>query len=378
MYLKISILISILSLSGACAPPDLDINQEANSERVPAAFFCPQKEGNETRKRQFLQGINYPWRIFGGDFGGIRAWSKRGVAGSLARHERLFKKLKKRTGAKFLRWWLWPDFRGDGIRFSKSGVPLGPGPTVAADLNAALALARRHKLKLILTIFSFDNFRPDYFQGRILVRNLGPIILKPTHRQAMLNNIIAPLAKIVTASPHKNALFAWDLINEPEWALERRHLIGPNGNPDFHPLKDIRPIPHPVLERFLSDMIRVLRRENSADFRPLITVGQVAWIWNNAWRRLPLDYYTFHLYPWIYKKSGGIPNVDLVTPAGKSGIPIVIGELPPDRLAPGLEFRQLVIHLHKLGYAGALPWSFSARPAGVKLTRFPRLGCGGE
>lgn len=50
-------------------------------------------------------------------------------------------------------------FRGDGVRFDASDSVLGLGSTTLSDLNRALELAAQCDVYLMLTLFSFDNFR---------------------------------------------------------------------------------------------------------------------------------------------------------------------------------------------------------------------------
>ena len=66
----------------------------------------------------------------------------------------------KAAGASLIRWWVFPDFRGDGVTFDASDDPTGLSATALADVAKALELAQQADVYLVPTIFSFDAFRP--------------------------------------------------------------------------------------------------------------------------------------------------------------------------------------------------------------------------
>ena len=100
----------------------------------------------------FLNGINYPWKVYGGDFGGIKRWKKTGIATNYQTYDREFA-LIKNTGSRVVRWWMFPDLRGDGIRIEDGQVQAGP--TLMNDVQAALKLAEKHDLYLVLCLFQY-------------------------------------------------------------------------------------------------------------------------------------------------------------------------------------------------------------------------------
>ncbi len=110
-------------------------------------------------KRRFALGVNYAWRNFGADFGGLASWSIRGVAAAAADYGADLKEMKA-GGASLIRWWVFPDFRSDGVQFDASDDPTGVSPTALADIAKALELAEEADVYLVPTLFSFDGFRP--------------------------------------------------------------------------------------------------------------------------------------------------------------------------------------------------------------------------
>lgn len=305
----------------------------------------------------FQYGINYAWRVYGGDFGGIARWKQKGVAATYSTHLNNFKRIKRETGARVVRWWLWPDLRGDGIRFE--GHVVRPGQTLFDDVEAALRIAEATDIDLVLCLFSFEAFAPEHQNGGIRVRNLEDVLRNSESRATLLKNVIEPLARFVQRHPLRHRVFAYDLINEPEWSIKGRNRYG---DPGYTPLESVRPVSHEFMEKFLIDLANAVRNANG----PLLTIGQVSPAWPRAWSRLQLDFYQWHLYDWmkqkeIYQKR---PS-DL----GICDRPVIIGELPLAGLVPGQSHADVVTDLYRNGYAGAWTWSFQGRvPKGARLS----------
>jgi hypothetical protein len=298
-------------------------------------------------KKRFMYGVNYAWHTFAADFGGNQAWSQPGIAAEPAVEAEL--RTMAEHGINVVRWWLWPDFRGDGVAFDASDTPTGLGGTALADLNRALELADTFDLYLMLTPFSFDNFRPTRMEAELRVRGMKPIATDDTKRRALIENVVAPLARAVEASPFKDRMIAWDIINEPEWAVTGPSMHG--GDPEFDPMDELEPLTHAQMETFLRDVNTSLRENSSA----LITVGGTAIKWAHAWSKLDLDFHQFHMYDWVnmywpYSKSP--------TDYGLTDKPVVMGEFPINGLT-GVSYSELLESWFSNGYAGALGWAFT-------------------
>src|SRR5262249_11424000 len=101
---------------------------------------CPRSGGvPRACQLRFVYGVNYAWHSFAGDFGGIPAWNQHGVSAEPAVATELA--TMAQSGVNVVRWWLWPDFRGDGVVFDGSDTPTGLGGTARADVERALELA---------------------------------------------------------------------------------------------------------------------------------------------------------------------------------------------------------------------------------------------
>lgn len=316
--------------------------------------MCPAPGGGVTWgcERRFMYGVNYAWLRFGGDFGGIAQWGQGGVAAEEATHAQNLAAMRAH-GASVIRWWVLPDFRGDGIAFDGDDAPVGLGGSALADLEKALQLADQADVYLMLTLFSFDAFRPSEDVAGIWTPGLRPIVLDPAKRTALLEDVVRPFARAAAESPYARRLIAWDVINEPEWAMAG---ASPYGDMDYTPSAGLETLTHAEMEDFVGDVIAVLDEESGA----LVSVGAAAFKWAHAWQSLPTDFHHFHMYEWIdtwWPYTGTPADYDL---ADK---PLVMGELPMGDLAPGAPYAAVLGSWWDHGYAGALGWMYTGATA---------------
>jgi hypothetical protein len=301
---------------------------------------CPFETGVASAcKLRFMYGVNYAWQNFAADFGG-------GSSGITATKSTIQTQLQtmSQNGVNVVRWWVWPNFSGGGVTFDGSGTPTGLGGTTVTDLETALTLADQYGIYLMLTLFSFDNFKSSINPSS---QNMATLGVDATKRAALVDKVVRPFARAAAQSAHADRVIAWDVINEPEWAVTGASLYG--GDEAFDPDDTCTPVTHAQMETLLKDVITGLRAESEA----LVTVGAAAMKWRHAWTKLDQDFYQFHIYDWIqsywpYDK----------TPAeyGMDDKPIVMGEFPPDGLSGGITYTKLLDSWYANGYAGALTW----------------------
>ncbi len=314
---------------------------------------CPAPGGGVTWecKKRFMYGINYAWKDFAGDFGGIAPWNIKGVSGQASAHASALADMRAH-GVSVVRWWMFPDFRGDGVDFDSTETPTGLGGTAVADIQKALELAEQADVYLMLTVFSFDNFKPSEDVAGIWTPGITPMVKDAAKRKALLDKVVKPVAQTVAQSPYARRVVAWDVINEPEWAM-----IGsdPYGDPAFEADSTLAPVSFAEMETFVSETVVALRSESQA----LITVGGAAAKWAKAWTKVGVDFYQLHIYDWVDKYW---PHTN---PASSYGLdkPIVMGELPPGPLN-GVPYSSVVKSFWDQGYAGALPWMYDGISAG--------------
>jgi len=299
-------------------------------------------------EKRYAYGANWAWRDFAGDFGG--GWGP-GVSAARSSFSSAMAAMKG-AGVSVIRWWMFPRLVSPSIQWGADGAPSGIGGNLVADVQAALELAEQHDVYLMLTPFSFDNFRPtDGVQGP----GIRAMVVDAARRRNLLDNLVKPVAQAVEASPHRKRAIAWDLINEPEWAVSGASL---HGDEPFTPDSRCETVTHAQMEAFLADMAATLRGSSTA----LLTVGGAAIKWGRAWTGLGLDFYQLHYYDWVYEWYP-YQTVTLAS-VGLTDRPVVMGEFPIQGLSavagrPARTAAQLSADLWSAGYAGALSWAYN-------------------
>jgi hypothetical protein len=319
---------------------------------------CPAPAGVEWQcKKRFMLGANWAWRDFGTDFGGLDVWGRKGVSEDAAAYSAEMAELKA-GGSTVIRWWMFPRFLTDSIQWGGDNAPSGISGTLIADVQKALELAEQNDVYLMLTPFSFDNFKYENTEsGGVYSRSINEMATDATKRQKLLDNLIRPVAKAVEESPYKHRMLAWDLINEPEMAMTGNN---PYGAEAFNPLMGMNTMTHAQMKAFLDALGAVLREESSA----LLTIGSASIGWASAWSQSDIDFYQVHYYDWVYYK---FPYSNAAYSPANMGIgdkPVVMGEYPYRGLTagsnlPSRTLAELLNDLWTYGYAGALGWSKS-------------------
>jgi hypothetical protein len=307
-------------------------------------------------KKRFMYGANWAWRSFAGDFGGVATWGVRGVAANPGPFSDALASMKS-SGVSVVRWWMFPRFVTDAVQWDADGAPAGITPSLTADIQRALALAEEHDVYIMLTPFSFDNFRPTTTENGVYSRSLKPMVVSSSLRQKLVDNLLGPIADAVAQSPYRNRLIAWDVMNEPEWAIGGASVTG---DPDFPAQPGLDLVSHDQMETFLSTAADVLRARSGA----LVSVGGAAIKWAKAWSRIGLDFYQFHYYDWVYEF---FPYTQVtLAAAGVTDKPVVMGEFPADGLSaipskglPARSAAEFASDLSAAGYAGALSWAYN-------------------
>lgn len=337
--------------------PGVDASAVPPDASAPCVETCPAPSGLAWEcKRRFALGTNWAWRNFGADFGGVSAWGQEGVSKDPDAFDADLAAMAAK-GVNVVRWWMFPGFFSESVAFGVDGAPSGIGGTLEADVQKALELADQNDIYLMLTLFSFDTFGPTRDEYGIHITGLAPIVRDPAKSAKLCANLVGPVADAVESSPYRRRMIAWDLINEPEWAMTGPSLYG---DPAFEPDSEVEAVGHAQMETFLAGVITELRKHSTAQ----VTLGSAAIKWGKAWTHLDLDFYQVHYYDWVYEWY----PYSKVTPAnsGMAGKPVLMGEFPNAGLSaiaskgyPARTASQLAGDLWSLGYAGALTWAYN-------------------
>jgi hypothetical protein len=235
-----------------------------------------------------------------------------------------------------VRWFLFADGRGGFL--TDKGIPLRPDEFLFADVRAALQLAESNELKLCFSLIDYLWLQDK--TGKPAGHPNEQVLQFAAGREAFLQRILIPMFREFREHP---ALFAWEIANEPEWAIR-----------EFHRQAGAKM--HYADFRAFAEEIAQAAHEFAA---VPVTLGSASVAWVRAWSELGLDFYQAHYYP-------------VQDPSGKSGLarqlacmppldkPLWLGELPAaDDAASGYSMKQALSECHDSGLLGAAVWRWT-------------------
>jgi hypothetical protein len=274
----------------------------------------------------FLVGANLPWLHYGIDFG-ANAWRPEG---GVSQPEELrdldvsFQKLAS-SGVKAVRWFLFCDGRA-GIDFATTGRPHRLDGYVFRDIDAALASAQRHGLRIMFVLLDFVWCDPARVVKGVQLGGRSGVLQDAGLRRILLDEVLRPVVKHYGSEP---TIMAWDVINEPEW---------------------IRTLTSEQLYEFLGEAVAVIH----ANATQPVTIGSAGVRWRTFYEGLGLDFYQVH---WYDALTGQPP---LETPVHSLGFdrPVMLGEFPT--LGSQRSIPNILDVAHAAGYASAFYWSAHA------------------
>jgi hypothetical protein len=272
---------------------------------------------------EFFVGANLPWLHYGIDFG-ANAWTPEGGVAHPSQSGDLdatFEKLAA-SGVRAIRWFLFCDGRA-GIEFGSHGRPIRLDPMVFRDIDAALAAAQRHGLRIMFVLLDFVWCDPARVVKGVQLGGRSAVLQDAEARRALLDRVLRPVLKHYGTEP---TILAWDVINEPEW---------------------IRTLTSEQLYEFLSEAVSLVH----ANAMQPVTIGSAGARWRTFYEGLGLDFYQVH---WYDALTGQPP---LETPVIELGFdrPVVLGEFPT--LGSQRSMPAILDVAHAAGYAGAFYWS---------------------
>jgi hypothetical protein len=347
---------------GACQAETVD--PDPPEDCTDATDACP-FDGGVTHlcKERFALGINYAWRDFAADFGGLAAWALGGVTQNSAAYAADLADMSE-NGAQTVRWWMFPDFRGDGVTFDGNDNPTGLSAGAALDIQTALDLAEAADVYLVLTIFSFDNFRPTRSEADVLVRGMSPMVRDTARRAALINNVVRKAAEAVAESDNAHRLLGWDVINEPEWAVSPAGGA-PSGG-EFTPNNELDAITLAEMKALINESAAVLKEVTPS---AQVSVGWAAakWVWAFS-DVTSVDFHQPHIYAWV---NDYWPYTMSPSELGYAGKPTVMGEfyLANMPFETGPTYADIVTSWYENGYAGAWSWQYNENAENLGLTK---------
>jgi hypothetical protein len=279
-----------------------------------------------------LVGINYPWIDYGWDFGDPpSAWVA--AEDRPGWREKKNKQIEEdfglfaEQGISAVRWFLMGDGLNYGMaefapRETAKGWRFDPLPAgdpfysrLADDFEFVLQICRSNSLKLFPSLIDFSWCRqgtPIADSPGIIKGGRCDVVRDPEKRRAFFDRILDPLLGL--SMRYRDSIYAWELINEPEWVVR-------NFRPWWRQGRDCKVSRKEMREFITEGLHRVNAWEldtGGSAFRSSIGFGH--WESLDAWdaENLGITLRQFHYY--------AQQNRELPCFAGASDRPCVVGE----------------------------------------------------
>jgi len=284
----------------------------------------------------FLAGVNLPWLDYGLDFG-ANPWQPAGGVARPERRRRLRAALRRLADAdvRLVRWFMIGDGRA-GLRDDAEGQAVGLDDRFFADADSALELLEEARLRVVFVLLDFLWCRRARSWRGVRMHGRRASIRDAAVRRRFLDGVLEPL---LDRYGRARSVFAWDVINEPEWATFGLGTWGHGA------------VSRGTMRRFIREAVaRIHARTGQA-----ATVGSASGHWLGLVKGLDLDLYQTHWYDPQERRF----SLDRAVPSLRLDRPCMLGEYPTrgSRLTPS----GIVEKARRSGYAGAWAWSLLAQ-----------------
>jgi hypothetical protein len=239
------------------------------------------------------------------------------------------------AGISVVRWFLFCDGRS-GIRY-ESGIPAGVDDYLYKDVETALGIATQLGMRVCFSLFDFAWLQTPVsavsnaeFPGRVALQFAGG-------REALLHRVLIPLFRKFRAHP---GLFAWEVVNEPEWAIH-----------------EFQPFPSASLSlangrSFFAEVAQAIREEANVP----ATLGCARLQWVRTWSEIGLDYLQAHYYP-EQERDQKLSLQQQLAALAPFAPQLFVGELPAnDPATPGYSLVSALNTCRDAGIAGVGIW----------------------
>jgi hypothetical protein len=191
---------------------------------------------------------------------------------------------------------------------------------------------------LISFDWMFKRIQGDITGGR------SNILKSAAMQDALVNNVFVP---VFQRYANDDSVFAYDVANEPEWALMGGDLPTPtpiNG-------RVLDPVSLDDFTRFVTQVTLAAQQYAPEQF---VTLGSARAKWVGCWQNVGLDFYQFHYYP----GTEGNKTLDEVLPDLPAGVnrPVWLGEIPANVAGNSGFMMGALGDAYTAGLAGAAPW----------------------
>jgi hypothetical protein len=293
----------------------------------------------------FLSGTNLAWQNFANDIGPNPSTP------DTNHFDDVFSQIRA-SGGNSLRLWL--HTTGQYTPAWNGSTVTGPGNGTITDLQTILDIAWKHKVEVILCLWSFDMLRTN--NGATINNRARDILTNSTYRGTYITNALIPMVQALKGNP---AIIAWEIFNEPEGMSDEFGW-------DFN-----QHVPMSAIQAFINQCAGAIHRTDPAakvsngswSFYATTDVGSGNFNYYTDARLIAaggdpdgyLDFYMVHYYDWA-----GTDRSPFQHPCSYWGLdkPLVVAEFypPPDCVDCGSDSYE---NLYQNGYAGALTWSWT-------------------
>ncbi|MBX9853060.1 MAG: glycoside hydrolase family 5 protein [Cytophagaceae bacterium] len=309
-------------------------------------------------KSIFINGMNVPWNSFGSDVGNHYMW---GNNYKPEWFEKMFSDCEA-NGINCVRMWIHTDGRANP-EFDQNGSVKGVDSDFYPVLDDIFLRAKNHGVLLMPCLWSFDMCKDTRKDAGMYAGFHTDLITDTLKTRSYINNVVIPMVK--RYDKHCN-LFAWEICNEPEWAVKRE---GEDA------MDKMIPVTLHEMQRFHAMIAAAIHKNSSR----MVTTGSASLKWNsdvapasgNWWsnealqKSYPdkdayLDFYQIHYYDWMHQWKFDPFNKDYPVEYWKLDKPCLIGEQPgsleKDNLYPNDD---KVNNAYDNHYTGHMFWSYN-------------------
>jgi hypothetical protein len=283
----------------------------------------------------FEVGANLPWIDYGQDFG-ASAWRPLGGVARPDRREAMRRALGRLAdcGGSLVRWWLLGDGRAG---LCERAGELRVDERLLDDIDAAVAALREAGVRALFVLTDFLWFRPRRQDGAVALFGRAHLVHDRSRRGELLERVFGPIAE---RFGREDAVYGWDLVNEPEWATLGVGTIDP-----------LASISRSDMRAYLGELASLFHARATQP----VTVGLASARWLALLEGIDLDFHQVHWY------EGNDDVASLSRPVatrGLAGRPLLLGEFPTR--GSSLPPSEILARAAAAGYSGALAWSLLA------------------
>jgi len=306
----------------------------------------------------FINGANIPWISFGSDVG--NAYSASGF-------ESIFT-ISQQYGINCLRLWIHCDGRCSPL-FDSTGKVTGLNTGFISSLDDIFLRAKNHNVMIMPCLWSFDMLKTNKTSAGKFAGDHADLITDSTKTASYIDSVLIP---IVTRYKDQCNLFAWEIINEPEWGMTIKNVTS----------TDMQMVSANQMQSFVGKLAGAIHRNS----KKMVTVGSASLQWSstaqscvgNFWTDSLLktasndslgflDFYQVHYYDWMYE---AFDPFDTLRAYNHWNIdkPLLLGEVDGNnaRYPPAA----MVNDAYRNKYCGLMYWSINANDGVANFGNF--------